>query len=72
MSDPNDAVRILEQRGISVKVLPSPLGASGWRYRLKSHGGVEYQISEVELLQLMEEDKLHLDDIRSLVEKVRR
>ena len=72
MSDPNDAVRILEQRGIMVKVLPSPLGASGWRFRLKSHGGIEYQISNDELLRLMEEDKLHWDDIRSLVEKARK
>ena len=72
MSDPNDAVRILEQRGITVKVLPSPLGASGWRYRLKSHGGVEYQVSNDELLQLMEEDRLHWDDIRSLVEQARK
>lgn len=72
MSEPHEAVRILEQRGIMVKVLPGPPGSHDWFYRLKSHGGVEYQISNNELLQLFEEDKLHWDGIRNLVGRTRK
>lgn len=69
MCDPHLAVKTLEQRGIMVRVLPSPLGADGWCYRVKSHGGVEYQISLDELLQLQKEDKLNWEDIKNLIEK---
>lgn len=65
MPEAQDAVKILEKRGLRVQAL---MGPQGWRYQIGSKLGLDYQISHDELLQLHEQNRLTWADIKALVE----
>ena len=64
VTDIPDALKTLERRGLRVQSLSGPQGP---RYRISLKSGMGYQISEAQLLQLHDENKLNW---RGLVEIV--
>ena len=64
VTDIPDALKTLERRGLMVQSLSGP---QGLRYRVSLKSGMGFQISEAQLLQLHDENKLNW---RGLVEIV--
>jgi hypothetical protein len=55
MTTAQEAVRTLEKQGLTVQGLTGP---EGWRFQITARSGFAHQISEAELLQLVDEKKL--------------
>ena len=65
MIEVQEAVKKLVKQGLSVQALHGPQGC---RYQIASTRGLEYQISQDELLELQAKNKLSWSGIKRLVE----
>lgn len=59
-----DALKTLERRGLRTQSLSGPQGR---RYRISLKSGMGYQISEAQLLQLHDENKLNWHGLVEIV-----
>jgi hypothetical protein len=66
MGNAQDAVKTLENRGLTVQAL---MGPAGWRYQVKSKNGLEYQLSNDELLELQAQKKLTWNGVVEIATK---
>jgi hypothetical protein len=66
MGNAQEAVKTLEKRGLRVQGLHGP---DGWRYQIKSRTGIEYQISNEDLLLLQSTSKLNWSGVVEIVSK---